>query len=556
MLQTLLAVVVLPLAVRSATCVGGNFKPGSFQQCTQVASNLAVHWIVDATAGDITFGVDMDLPASASNWVGIGISDNGGMFGTDTWILLQNSTGGYYIQDGFAMQPGIPVPDASQDVFLVNPPTPSANSTVYTFKRKLKTCDANDYDIVVDTLFHMVWAHGTAVNGAPNQHANGPADRGNFVALLYNSTVASVPTTSGLSSFEVVMPSAKIPTTVTNYICTTFSVPVTTKNQIFAFEAILNDSTKQFVHHMVVYRCSQSFANAGAKFACTGMPNQCSVFAMVWAPGSGLTQYPASAGYPLPPNQYFALQIHYTNPQGISGVVDSSGLRLYYSAQLREHDVGVLTVGTTEISVPGNFNGLTGTGDSLCSADCTAQFPSNLTVLGNFFHMHSLGYNMSSRLVRGGKEIVPLGVRKYYSYDFQGLTPALPGTVIMPGDQIVTQCTYGPTDASHGNLRPYYTLFGPATTDEMCFNFIAYYPAMTNVDYCMTSSQAPGRVLCQAEQNGKTYPISSNTAFSPQALPVCPNAYFVALPAKTGSSSGVGLKVPLFVFALLGLYFF
>jgi dopamine beta-monooxygenase len=42
---------------------------------------------------------------------------------------------------------------------------------------------------------------------------------------------------------------------------------------------------------------------------------------------------------------------------------------------------------------------------------------------------------------------------------------------VMPGDEIVTSCTFKSLS------RPKTTFYGDATSDEMCFGFMAYYPA-------------------------------------------------------------------------------
>ncbi|CAM9566084.1 unnamed protein product [Lampetra fluviatilis] len=58
--------------------------------------------------------------------------------------------------------------------------------------------------------------------------------------------------------------------------------------------------------------------------------------------------YPAYAGYSLgldaDPKDVM-LEIHYNNPQMASGVRDSSGLRLYYTPNLRKYDTGILETG-------------------------------------------------------------------------------------------------------------------------------------------------------------------------------------------------------------------
>lgn len=45
--------------------------------------------------------------------------------------------------------------------------------------------------------------------------------------------------------------------------------------------------------------------------------------------------------------------MQYNNPTAAKGLVDSSGFKLYYTRQLRPNDMGVLTLGSYDINVPG-----------------------------------------------------------------------------------------------------------------------------------------------------------------------------------------------------------
>ena len=78
--------------------------------------------------------------------------------------------------------------------------------------------------------------------------------------------------------------------------------------------------------------------------------------AYVWAPGEGSFDLPENVGLPLFGEggyNSFRLEIHYDNPSLKEGVLDSSGVRIYYSSQLREHDLGVLQLGDPFLSLLG-----------------------------------------------------------------------------------------------------------------------------------------------------------------------------------------------------------
>jgi hypothetical protein len=82
----------------------------------------------------------------------------GGMKGSDSWILVQNSkTGEWTIRDSFATTFALPDMDDSQDVTLVSSPPPSNVSTVYKFSRLLSTCDKQDRAITMGDVANVIW---------------------------------------------------------------------------------------------------------------------------------------------------------------------------------------------------------------------------------------------------------------------------------------------------------------------------------------------------------------------------------------------------------------
>ena len=74
-----------------------------------------------------------------------------------------------------------------------------------------------------------------------------------------------------------------------------------------------------------------------------------------WSKGQPLRELPLAAGYPVGAGGYksFRLQVHYDNPEGKEGVVDSSGFLVYFSKQLRQYDAGYMRLGDASISLFG-----------------------------------------------------------------------------------------------------------------------------------------------------------------------------------------------------------
>ncbi|KAJ3025112.1 UNVERIFIED_CONTAM: hypothetical protein HDU68_007452 [Siphonaria sp. JEL0065] len=525
--------------VFAAVCFA-NFHQSQFTNCLLIASTYALHWSVNASI--ITIGVDIDVPSSSNNWIGLGLSPFGGMHGADIWVLLKNSTGGYYIQDSFATTTTIPVADASQDVILLTAPPLSSTNTVFSFMRAIKTCDSNDLEVVQGTKHHMIWAYGLT-NTALGYH--GTNSRGIAMVNLYplpsnslsvkakakaKASVDQLKASSDLQTVSIQFPNVTVPTAGTTYLCTHWQAPADQKYHVVQYEGIINTD---LVHHLVLYGCVGAPKKFGDVYPCLAqMERKCSKFTLAWAPGVGTTIYPAEAGFAIGTGvngiRYFSLQIHYNNPNGLSGIVDNSGLRLFYTNVLRIFDIGILTLGNYSIDISGNNENYTETNWNVCPSTCTKQFPTNLTVVSTAFHMHTLGYNITTRHIRNGHELIPLGVRQYYDFSFQSATgPLDPAAVIMPGDALLTKCTYIPT----AGMRTNRTKFGESTSDEMCFDFLTYYPAMTSIDTCLSDPDDPygfcatdalvaNATVSQMFTNGWVVPapMPSFTAYKP---PVC-----------------------------------
>ncbi|KAI8841989.1 PHM/PNGase F domain-containing protein [Chytriomyces cf. hyalinus JEL632] len=542
--------------VQAATCYA-NLPKSQFPNCVLIDPSYALHWSTNGSA--IIFGVDVDVPSNNKGWVGLGISEHGGMFGADLWTVQANADGKWSMKDSFSHGPGAPVADSSQDLFLLTEPKPSSTNTVFTFGRAINTCEeGNDMQIKQGVKHHVIWAFG---EGQSSYH--GEANRGNTAVVLYPTSQKSMATIKNMQAkqaisdlaasdqlqvFDAQFPTNIIPAEDTSYICSHFEVPRDKKYQIVQYEAIV---TSKHVHHMIFYGCTSKPAQLGDKFECSNMESLCSQAALLWAPGNGMTVFPAEAGLPIGPGgfEYFALQIHYDNPESLSDVVDHSGFRIYYTSALRQFEIGLLLIGRFDLDIPGNSPNYTPSGPGICPSSCTSRFPGNLTVVSNALHMHTLGYNITTRQFRGDQEIISLGDRHYYDFNFQGTSPPNDeNAVIMPGDTLVTECTFKPT----AGVRTAKTTFGENTSNEMCLNYIAYYPRMTNIAQCFGIKAENKYALCST---GERLESANKTAsqlfasgdivtiaqpkFKPYIAPVCQNSLLQPAPLVPGVSASV-----------------
>ncbi|KAJ8302699.1 hypothetical protein KUTeg_019095, partial [Tegillarca granosa] len=141
--------------------------------------------------------------------------------------------------------------------------------------------------------------------------------------------------------------------------------------------------------------------------------------------------------------KYAAIQIHWNNPEKRNHYFDNSGLILFYTANLRQFDAGVLTVGQMDLAIPPNREHFEVT--ALCDGHCLT------TII------------------------------------FE--TPI----EILKGDELKTTCVF---QSNNTNVTTY---FGEDTASEMCFAFLHYYPKQNLINnYCLSYRSVP---LCQLYGN-------------------------------------------------------
>jgi len=89
-----------------------------------------------------------------------------------------------------------------------------------------------------------------------------------------------------------------------------------------------------------------------------------------------------------PNSRYMALEMHYNNPQGSSSPdLPGSGFRIYYTDQLRPHDMGPVDRSRSTSSASLVCSTLVVGNTSVCGKACTSKFHQPVTLVDGFFHM-------------------------------------------------------------------------------------------------------------------------------------------------------------------------
>jgi hypothetical protein len=275
--------------------------------------------------------------------------------------------------------------------------------------------------------------------------------------------------------WEIRMPDFSPPSIFpTYYSCYAQTIEVPADIHIVGFEPKVTDI---HVHHYVVQILDTPTTDDPLDL-CVEDPWDDMIWG--WAPGGENLYLPPEAGFRAGQNGTVTVrfQVHYDNPLTQS-FTDSGGFDILYTDQLRPNDAGIATFGDIgSIYIPANEPAHEHV------ASCPGNFTSNnfggpLNVIATWLHAHDIGSVLWGEVVpAGGGVPYELGREDPYYFDNQTFKLVAPNTVLMPGDEIQTHCIYDNT----GNPEP--VLGGAETQDEMCVNFVLYYPKSASFNEC------------------------------------------------------------------------
>eukprot|EP00105_Crassostrea_gigas_P028554 XP_011450241.1 PREDICTED: dopamine beta-hydroxylase-like [Crassostrea gigas] len=271
--------------------------------------------------------------------------------------------------------------------------------------------------------------------------------------------------------FDIRFPKRKVPAEKTTYTCMVVEVPEMEDHHMVANKPLIDN--ENVMHHLLVYGCQEEVSmKLNTPYEC-GMEATASCRDLIglWVVGSkGECMHP-KAGFRLGKNGYrhLAVQMHWTNKHQHSDYYDESGMRIFYTKSLREHDAGTLWLGQMFFEIPPQAPETDVQG--VCTSECTSKiFTDNINIFGATNHMHLLGTRGKVEHFRSGKRVGVITNDTHYTYHSPVQNSFDTPVVVRPGDELRTTCTFN----SEGVDRT--TFFGKGTHDEMCLVFIKYYP--------------------------------------------------------------------------------
>jgi len=190
-----------------------------------------------------------------------------------------------------------------------------------------------------------------------------------------------------------------------------------------------------------------------------------------WAPGAEAIDFRASAivGLELPETTY-TVEVHYNSKD--ERAVDGSGVEICVAKQPPVNVAALSWLGYDQLLTPATK--WTGT--------CKPTSNEPIHIVSVWPHMHLTGTHMTSTIKRANGQSELLHDEPF-DFNYQRLYKK--DVTLLPGDSIVTECTYAQP------MR-----FGEGTAQEMCYLFTMAYPRGALADMGPWGRQAHGEGAC------------------------------------------------------------
>lgn len=466
------------------------FAPEFYQDSMQLDPSFKVYWNADLSESQLYLAFEV----STLGWIGFGLGepDSGSMPGSDIVLISWESEAGQAtLLDTYAMGFNRPLTDQCQSWNLISAEQVGSISIVEV-SRPFDTQDAQDR-VILPGFNRVIFAYGANTNLQVSYHRN---RRGaTQIAFFPNPNAPPMDDSSSTLIAEYLISNYNIPPQKTTYTCQSFPIPFSPGSpdaHVIRIDPIVNS---KYAHHLLVYLCSNisatsyvnTYVTPSQCYSPLGNPAaDCRGLLFEWAVGSQSLYLPEQAGYRIgySPNaaQFLVLEMHYDNPVLLSSEYDISGFRIHYTTHLRQYDAGTLVIGDPLVSFSPIPPGISiNPYQASCPSECTSKWNHGINVFADSLHMHSIGKMMWTTQYRDNELLRTTNRVEFFDFSFQQHSEV--NYTILPGDLLNVHCVFDSTS------RADTTRFASASSDEMCMNFLSYYPVleannMQNFELC------------------------------------------------------------------------
>nr|XP_034307031.1 DBH-like monooxygenase protein 1 homolog [Crassostrea gigas] len=446
-----------------------------------------------------TTHITFEAHAKTHGWLGLGLSPTGRMYPADMVTGWVKSDGSIVFTDRFSSSYYPPKKDEAQNYQLLRAEE-NEFGTILKFSRLLDTCDSKDFVISGDTVRVLYAYHPDDPVSEDRLIYHGGSRRG-FKSVRLLESRAKIPDLPDdvqhfdfLNGINGKNNMINLPARDTFYHCTTFNMPdIGGKRHVIRYDPVVTQGNEKIVHHVVLYRCrgeepKYAHMDYDCYAATTDYRPECRSVFLMYEIGAGSFIWPEHTGLSLGAEgdpSFFVMETHYSNPDLRGDIWDNSGIRIFYTNQLRQHEAGVMETGMeitlTQFIPPHEDSFLS---EGICSMGCLKLGLPNATdeikVFALFHHSHLLARGMKTRLIRNGVEQPPIANDENYDFNYQAANVLQKEITIKSGDSLIIECNYQSMN------RTNVTMGGLGIREEMCLSFLMYYPKV-KVDACLSS---------------------------------------------------------------------
>ncbi|XP_076089940.1 dopamine beta-hydroxylase-like [Mytilus galloprovincialis] len=450
--------------------------------------SLNLQWNVNYADELVKFRIQGRL--RPNEWLAFGFSDYGECENADLVLFWKDLFGNKMFKDVHTDNRGNIHIDQNQNYVRTLTEKLKYNRFTLEFIRKFDTCDEDDYKLDNGTT-HIIFFTGY---GYPKHINTLQYKKGLQRVQILKPDIPDVKIPKDTTFIDVTNQEITVPSTDTTYWWYLTKLPdFKRKYHIIKYEGIIEKGHEHLVHHMELFHCEarpdEVVPSYNGPGLAEGKPPGLSICRKVigaWAMGASSVTLPEETGTPVGGDgwsRFVLLEVHYNNPQLSKGIEDSSGIRLYVTSKLRKFDSGIMELGleyTNKMAIPPNQNLFSLTG--YCIPDCTrTAIPrTGIHIYASQLHTHMTGKRVYTKHVRNGKELPELNRDNHYSPHFQEIRRLQEPVDVLPGDSLITTCEDSTLD------RENITLGGFSIKEEMCVNYIHYYPAV-DLEVCKSS---------------------------------------------------------------------
>jgi len=508
-----------------------------------------VKWNI-ISSSSIDLYISIKTTSFQPTWIGFGFPESGSMPGADI-VTVESLNSMIVVTDRYVPWVADPLTGSPQPYPLADTiqdwSMKCASSTTTTLTavlhRALNTYDNQDRPIVAGPM-PVIAAWGGGPNGMGYHGPNRVSSSISFYGDGNDSETFFIPTdtTSELQlSFD---PAWSVQPIVTQYICQVVDLGTDTRHATAFLANYDTTPGGPFVHHVTVHQCGNKLMDLlKARLYTTPFPCRtsdpkaegdsplgtvCPSIIFIRDVGGGGLDLPMDVGFLLGGGgpRFLVVEAHINNPSMSSGTLISKLVRVSLTSTLRQHNAGVLSVGTAywRSLAAGQSQVCL---QAACSRQKTASFQGTIHVFLSLLHMHRVGkqawstkytYASPAPSLSNITSKVVFDYRAFWNFGFQ--TYSSVSLTISPGDQINTHCVY---DTSK-RTSPVY--FGQSSSNEMCFNFLFFYPL----------EHANGGGLCH-DMKAAIYDADSSLPASIPAFGVSGSPSWTAAPSVSPTST-------------------